>query len=99
MKGRIAEALGIRDGDVVEFELIDVGDTIRLTVRIRDDISSDVLIHDWLSLGICQRCRVHSWGRFFGRTKSVGKDADYSIARNVDWNAGNSNQGDCYFAL
>ncbi|KAL3760333.1 hypothetical protein ACHAWU_006331 [Discostella pseudostelligera] len=55
MKGRIAKALGIRDGDVVEFDLVDVGDTVRLPVKIKDNINSDVLIHDWSSLGIASR--------------------------------------------
>ena len=55
MKGRIAKALGIRDGDVVEFDLVDVGDTVRPPVKIKDNINSDVLIHDWSSLGIASR--------------------------------------------
>ena len=54
MKSRIAEALGIRDGDFVEFELVDVGDTIRLPVKVFDYkyMCTDVLIHDWFYLGI-----------------------------------------------
>ena len=57
MQGRIAELLGIHDGDVVEFELVDVGETIRLPVKINDIIKSDVLIHDWNALGLTSRVR------------------------------------------
>ena len=57
MQGRIAELLGIHDGDVVEFELVDVGETIRLPIKINDIIKSDVLIHDWNALGLTSRVR------------------------------------------
>ena len=62
MQGRIAETLGIHDGDVVEFELIDVGETIRLPVKINDIIRSDVLIHDWNALGLMAKASFRREG-------------------------------------
>ena len=60
IRTRIAEALGIRDGDVVEFDLVDVGDTIRVPVKVIDENSlrPDVLIHDWFALGIATDSRM-----------------------------------------
>jgi hypothetical protein len=55
MRGRVAKALGIHNGDVVEFDLVDVGETIQLPVKIKDTIPSDVFIHDWLELGFATK--------------------------------------------
>jgi hypothetical protein len=49
--------LGIHDGDVVELELVDMGETIQLPVKIHDIIKSDVLIHDWHALGLITQVR------------------------------------------
>ena len=60
MRSRIAEALGICSGDIVEFELVDVGDTFRFPIKINDNMKCDVLIHDWCTLGIATRIE---WNR------------------------------------
>ena len=52
MKSRIVKTLGIHNRDVVEFELVDVGDTIRLPIKINDNMTCDVLIHDWFSCAL-----------------------------------------------
>jgi ribonuclease HI len=52
IKPRVAEPLGIRDGDNVKVELVEVGETVTLKVKIKDGITSDVLIHDLFSLEI-----------------------------------------------
>ena len=60
MQSRIADALGIRNRDVVEFELVDVGETIRLPIWINDTIQSDVEIIDWFKLGIAREYNMSS---------------------------------------
>jgi ribonuclease HI len=60
MQSRIAEALGIHSGDIVEFELVGVGDTFRLPIKINDKMKCDVLIHDWTTLGIAARIEMDS---------------------------------------
>jgi ribonuclease HI len=60
MRTRIAETLGIRSGDIVEFDLVDVGDTVELPVKVMDTISSDILIHDWFTLGLATQYSADS---------------------------------------
>lgn len=62
MRTRIAQALGIRNGDVVEFDLVDVGDTIRVPVKVVDKVNTDVLIHDWFKLGLATQSMVSREG-------------------------------------
>lgn len=59
---RIATALNIDDGDEVEFLFNEIGDTFLLKVTIRDGISSDVLIHDLMTLGIAKSVRMDRSG-------------------------------------
>ncbi|CAJ1964775.1 unnamed protein product [Cylindrotheca closterium] len=62
IRQRIADALAIQDGDVVDFDLVEWGETIRLPVKIRDNIASDVLIHDWFTLGLVKNFSADSSG-------------------------------------
>ena len=51
ISSRIASALGIRDGQTIEFQLVGVaGVSIKSPVRIRDGMQSDVLLHDLMTL-------------------------------------------------
>lgn len=50
IQSRVADALNIKDNDTVDFYINDIHETWRLQVKIRDDISSDILIHDLIYL-------------------------------------------------
>lgn len=52
IRPRIAEALSIQNNDEVEFELTEVQERFRLKVKLSNNISSDVLIHDFFALGL-----------------------------------------------
>jgi hypothetical protein len=54
MRSQVAEALDIRDGDSVKVELVEFGETLTLKVKLKDGLSTDVLIHDLLSLKIAK---------------------------------------------
>ena len=57
VKPRIAEALNIYDGDYVDFFVNSIGETWRLQVAVRDNIRSDVLIHDAFTLGLAEEVK------------------------------------------
>lgn len=59
---RIAEALGIQNGDEVEFLFDEIGEAFHLKVAVNDHISSDVLIHDLLSLGLVEKLQMDKMG-------------------------------------
>merc|ERR1719464_922569 len=52
IRSRIANALNIQNGDKVKFifDETEGPETFSLTVKIRDDLCSDVLIHDLFGL-------------------------------------------------
>ena len=53
IRSRIAQPLNIQTGDTIEAVLNQTGDTIQLPkVTVRDTIASDILIHDFFSLGL-----------------------------------------------
>lgn len=58
IRSRIAKTLSIRNGDNVEITFNDTGDTFTLQVTVQDNIACcntcDVLIHDYISLGIAE---------------------------------------------
>jgi len=59
IKSRVADALNIKDNDTVDFYINDIHETWRLQVKIRDDIfSSDILIHDLISLGVTESVQM-----------------------------------------
>jgi ribonuclease HI len=62
IRSRIAKALNIRNGDAVDFTFNDTGDTFNLQVTVRDNIDSDILIHDFLDLGIAKSITMDSSG-------------------------------------
>jgi len=49
---RIADAMNISDGDNVEFELLDAAERFETPVRIKDDISADVIVHGAIFMGL-----------------------------------------------
>jgi len=62
VRSRIAKALEIQENDTVDFRFDVVGETFPLKVQIRDNICSDVLIHDLYGLGISRRILVDDEG-------------------------------------
>jgi ribonuclease HI len=50
LRSRVAEALGVQTGDTVDFLVAQIGETWPLKITVRDDITSDVLIHDLVTL-------------------------------------------------
>lgn len=54
VRSRIAEALGVQSGDTVDFFVAEIGETWSLQIAVRDNIKSDVLIHDLLSLSLAK---------------------------------------------
>lgn len=69
IKPRIAEALGISEGQTVEFEIICIGESVFVPVTISDSITSDVLLHDFFKLKIAESIRLDNDGEKI-RTKS-----------------------------
>lgn len=59
---RIAEALKIYDGDYVDFFINSIGETWRLKVAVRDNIKSDVIIHDIITLGLAEQISMSASG-------------------------------------
>eukprot|EP01083_Nonionella_stella_P142628 441725_1 len=51
---RIAEALNIQDNDTVDFLVNEIGETWHLKVKICDDTTSDIFIHDLFTLGLAK---------------------------------------------
>ena len=45
LHARVAKALGIHDGDVVQFEFVQIGERFRLPVTVRDDVPTAFMIH------------------------------------------------------
>jgi len=62
IRSRIADALGIQNGDTVDFFVNEIGETWRLKVKIGDNICSDVLIHDLFDLGLATSFKMSSSG-------------------------------------
>lgn len=62
IRSRIADALGIQNGDEVDFFVNEIRETWRLRVRIRDDITSDILIHDLFTLKLAKSYDSGSYG-------------------------------------
>lgn len=62
IRGRLGKSLSIEDGDLVSFTFEQVGMTFRRQVKIIDDMSSDVLIHDLLGLELAESIGVNSAG-------------------------------------
>lgn len=54
IRRRVANALNIQDNDTVDFLINDISETWRLKVKVREDriLTSDILIHDLISLGL-----------------------------------------------
>lgn len=55
VRSRIAQALGVQTGDTVDFLVAQIGETWSLQITVRDDISSDILIHDLQALNLVTR--------------------------------------------
>lgn len=49
---RIADALGIIEGQEVEFEIVEIGESVRAPVKILEGMDGDVSSHDFLPLGL-----------------------------------------------
>eukprot|EP00978_Attheya_sp_CCMP212_P035252 scaffold152149_cov61-Attheya_sp.AAC.1 len=62
IKPRVAEPLGIRDGDYVKVELVEVGEVFTLKVAVKEGMNSDVLIHDMFSLDIAEQVAMDGSG-------------------------------------
>jgi ribonuclease HI len=55
VRSRVAKALGIRNNDSVQVEFTEIGEVVTIpNVKISDQISSDVLIHDVISLRLAK---------------------------------------------
>ena len=54
LRSRVAEALGVQTGDTVDFLVTAIGETWSLEIKVRDDIRSDVLIHDLMFLKLAK---------------------------------------------
>ena len=62
IRPRIADALAIPDGAIVELDLVEWGETFCLPIKINNSIPSDVLIHDWFALGLLEKFSGNSNG-------------------------------------
>ena len=62
IRQRIADALNIRDNDMVEFRFDSTGETFRRRVSIKENLSSDVLIHDMFSLDMASDVSMSRYG-------------------------------------
>lgn len=63
MLPRIAKALGIRNGQTVEFEIVGLpGERVVAPVTIKDGIGSDVLLHDLMHLGLVAKYEAGASG-------------------------------------
>ncbi|KAL3907183.1 MAG: hypothetical protein SGILL_008974, partial [Bacillariaceae sp.] len=62
IKPRIADALHIHNQDQVEFQIDELGETFTLKVTVSDAIDSDVLIHDFIELGLADSVQIHRNG-------------------------------------
>ena len=61
LHSRIADRLGIRNGDQVEFALTELEDCrFRLPVTVRSSITADFMIHDAIRAGIAARVQISS---------------------------------------
>jgi len=59
LHGRIGQAMNIRTGDFVEFEIIEAAECFISKVNVFDDVSADVLVHGTVPL-VGHR---HGWRR------------------------------------
>lgn len=62
IRTRIADALSIQNDDTVEFRFDATGETFTLKVKVRDNICSDVLIHDFWGLGMTENVLCDKFG-------------------------------------
>jgi len=63
MLPRIAQALGICNGQSVEFEIVGLpGERIVAPVTIKDNMQCDVLLHDLISLGLVAKMEADATG-------------------------------------
>lgn len=62
IRSRVANALNIQNNDVVDFFVEEIGETWQLGVKIRDDIQSDVIIHDLFTLRLAISYSGHAGG-------------------------------------
>ena len=61
LHSRIADRLGIRNGDQVEFELTEFeGCRFRLPITVRSNITADFMIHDAIKAGIAKSFQMTS---------------------------------------
>jgi ribonuclease HI len=54
IRSRIAEALNIKDGENVEFTFNETGDKFAFQVKVKDDISSDIIMNGLENLGLTE---------------------------------------------
>jgi ribonuclease HI len=59
---RIAQVMNIREGDEVEFEILEAGERFSHKVLIKDWITADVIVHGALFMGIAKCEMMHSSG-------------------------------------
>lgn len=83
IRSRIAQPLNIQTGDTIEAVLNQTGDTIQLPkVTVRDTIASDILIHDFFSLGLIGGMKRDQNGEF---VHLVASDRDLCIRNQYLW--------------
>lgn len=83
IRSRIAQPLNIQTGDTIEAVLNQTGDTIQLPkVTVRDTIASDILIHDFFSLGLIDGMKRNQNGEL---VHLVASDRDLCIRNQYLW--------------
>jgi predicted molibdopterin-dependent oxidoreductase YjgC len=58
IRSQIAKASNIQDGKNVEFTFNETGDTFTLQVKVKDDISSDIIMNGLENLGYKRRAHI-----------------------------------------
>jgi len=73
---RVAQALDIRDGDQIEIYFEEIGEYLNVPVKIMNTICSDVIIHDFIGLGM-----VESVKSYKGETWHLKSGRDFFLPR------------------
>jgi ribonuclease HI len=77
IRSRIADALHIHNHDEVDFLFDELGETFRLKVTVSDAIDSDVLLHDFMELGLAESVQIHRNGvDVILKERSNARDSD-----------------------
>jgi hypothetical protein len=96
---RIAQVMSIREGDEVEFEILEAGERFSHKVLIKDGITADVIVHGALFMhGDCEmRNDAYFWYFQDGASQWHCRGTDCS--RNLGWPQMRILDGICRVAL